>query len=160
MQNNVLDFTDVEFEVTVERVDVCSSIESMRRFGDHLRDKLGTGLVILGSVLNGRATFVVMATSDIAGKHVNAGDVAMALGKLIGGGGGGSPKSAQAGAVDGSRLDEALRKVRTKSTIAIDQVVDLYVHLYSHSELLDEIPEIVLDSLGINPAVVGYAVLD
>ena len=38
----------------------------MRRTGDHMRDRLGSGVVVLGSVVVERPVIIVMATSDIA----------------------------------------------------------------------------------------------
>ena len=90
-----------------------SSVDAMRRIGDHMRDRLKGGIVVLGSVVDERPVIVVMATSDIAGKTVHAGDIAKRIGATIDGGGGGRPDSAQAGARDPSRINEALRNARS-----------------------------------------------
>lgn len=89
-----------------------SSVDAMRRTGDHMRDRLGSGVVVLGSVVGERPVIIVMATSDIAGKIVHAGNIAKGISATIGGGGGGRPDAAQAGARDPSRIDEALRNAR------------------------------------------------
>ncbi len=90
-----------------------SSVDAMRRTGDHMRDRLGSGVVVLGSVVGERPVIIVMATSDIAGKVVHAGNIAKGISATIGGGGGGRPDAAQAGARDPSRIDEALRNTRS-----------------------------------------------
>ena len=90
-----------------------SSVDAMRRTGDHMRDRLGSGVVVLGSLVNERPVIIVMATSDIAGKTIHAGNIAKGISATIGGGGGGRPDSAQAGARDPSRVDEALRNARS-----------------------------------------------
>ncbi len=90
-----------------------STVDVMRRTGDHMRDRMGTGVVVLGSVVAERPVIIVMATSDIAGKKVHAGEIAKGISATIGGGGGGRPDSAQAGARDATRIDEALRNARS-----------------------------------------------
>ena len=90
-----------------------STVDVMRRTGDHMRDRLGSGVVVLGSVVGERPVIIVMATSDIAGKKVHAGEIAKGISATIGGGGGGRPDSAQAGARDATRIDEALRNARS-----------------------------------------------
>ena len=80
---------------------------------DSMRNSGRSGLVVLGSVVGERPVIIVMATSDIAGKKVHAGEIAKGISATIGGGGGGRPDSAQAGARDPSRIDEALRNARS-----------------------------------------------
>ena len=106
----------LDFEISVNGTDIpiqvrnipASSVDAMRRTGDHMRDRLGSGVVVLGSVVGERPVIIVMATSDIAGKVVHAGNIAKGISATIGGGGGGRPDAAQAGARDPSRIDEAL----------------------------------------------------
>ena len=89
-----------------------SNIDAMRRTGDHMRDRLGSGLVVLGSVVGERPVIIVMATSDLAGNVLHAGQIAKGISSTIGGGGGGRPDVAQAGARDPSRVNEALNNAR------------------------------------------------
>ena len=111
----------MDFNVQINSEDVpvqvrnipASSVDAMRRTGDHMRDRLGTGVVVLGSVVDERPVIIVMATSDIAGKVIHAGNIAKGVSATIGGGGGGRPDSAQAGARDPSRIDEALQNARS-----------------------------------------------
>ncbi len=90
-----------------------SNVDAMRRTGDHMRDRIGSGVVVLGSVVDDRPVIIVMATKDIAGKTVHAGNIAKGISATIGGGGGGRVDSAQAGARDPRRIDEALKNTRS-----------------------------------------------
>ena len=107
-----LSFDGSDIPVQVRNIPA-SSVDAMRRTGDHMRDRLGSGVVVLGSVVGERPVIIVMATSDIAGKVVHAGNIAKGISATIGGGGGGRPDAAQAGARDPSRIDEALRNAKS-----------------------------------------------
>ena len=86
-----------------------SNADSLREMGDYLRDKLGSGVVVLGSVINDRPMLVAMVTSDlIEAKGLNAVDIARGAAKAVGGGGGGRAEVAQAGGRDAGKLDDAL----------------------------------------------------
>ena len=87
-----------------------SNVNAMRRTGDLLRDQIGSGIVILGSVVSERPVVVAMVSKDLANGTLHAGDIAKAVAATIGGGGGGSAETAQAGAKDPSRINEALAK--------------------------------------------------
>ena len=87
-----------------------SNVNAMRRTGDLLRDQIGSGIVILGSVVSERPVVVAMVSKDLASGTLHAGDIAKAVAATIGGGGGGSAETAQAGAKDPSRINEALAK--------------------------------------------------
>lgn len=102
---------DTTIPVQIRRIPA-SNIDAMRRTGDHMRDRIRSGVIVLGSVIDGRPAIVVMVTPDIAGGAFHAGNMAKAISASIGGGGGGRPESAQAGARDPERLDEALRNAQ------------------------------------------------
>ena len=104
-----------DISVIVRRIPA-SNVNAMRRTGDLLRDKIGSGVVVLGSVISERPVVVTMVSKDIAGKSAHAGDIAKAVAATIGGGGGGSAETAQAGAKDASRIDEALAKTESAMT--------------------------------------------
>ncbi len=112
--SNALDFTldsgGRDIPVRVRSIPA-SNVDAMRRTGDHMRDSLGTGIVVLGSVIADRPVIIVMVTPDIAKGSIHAGNFAKAISTAIGGGGGGRADSAQAGARDPARLDEALHAV-------------------------------------------------
>ena len=84
-------------------------VGAMREETDRLRDKLGSGVVILGSKAKG-VKLIVAVTKDLAGKQVHAGNLIKELAPLIGGGGGGRPDMAQAGGKKPEGLEAALSK--------------------------------------------------
>ena len=96
--------------VLVSEVEV-SDIESLRTMTDRFRERLGSAVVVLGSVINGRPTFVVAITPDLVKKGLHAGKLAQAVARITGGGGGGRPGMASAGGKDVSKLGDALSQV-------------------------------------------------
>jgi alanyl-tRNA synthetase len=84
----------------------------LREMADFLRDKLQSGIVVLGAVSNDRPVFIAAVTPDLVAKGYNAGNIIKEVSKAAGGGGGGKPNFAQAGGKDKSKLDEALRLVK------------------------------------------------
>ncbi len=89
-----------------------ANADSLREMGDYLRDKMRSGVVVLGSVINERPMLVSMVTADLVSeKGLNASNIARAAARAIGGGGGGRPDVAQAGGRDASKLDQALALV-------------------------------------------------
>ncbi len=93
------------------RVDAASA-DSLREISDWLRDKMGSGIVVLGTALNDRPTISIGITRDLVDKGADARTYARELGRVIGGGGGGRPDMAQAGGRDASRLDAALARAQ------------------------------------------------
>jgi len=104
--------------VLVARVAV-STPDALREMGDLLRDRLGSAVVVLGSVLNDRPAFVAMVTDDLAGK-VHAGKLIGVVAKAADGGGGGRPDMAQAGGKDPKKLDTALDVARRLARESLD----------------------------------------
>ena len=90
---------------------VASDADSLREVADWLRDKLGSGVVVLGSVLDGKPMLVAMVTSDLVAKGFDASVIARGAAKAIQGGGGGRADVAQAGGRLADKLDEALALV-------------------------------------------------
>ncbi len=87
--------------------------EGFRSLGEQLRDRIESGIVVLGGVLDAKPMLLVAVTPDLvkAGRH--AGTMVKTLAAAIGGGGGGRPDFAQAGGRDASGLDQALAQVAT-----------------------------------------------
>ncbi len=104
--------------VLAEKVSA-SDMDVLREMGDWLRDKLGRGVVVLGTVVNERPNVLVSVSPDLVADGVDARDLARELGSIIGGGGGGQPQMAQAGGRDVGKLAKALARapelVREKS---------------------------------------------
>jgi alanyl-tRNA synthetase len=82
--------------------------KTLRQAGDTLRDRLGSGVVVLGGEHEGKATLLVMVSKDLVGR-VHAGMLVGKLAEVVGGKGGGRPDMAQAGGPGVDKLDEALR---------------------------------------------------
>ena len=82
----------------------------MRTLVDQLRDKLGSGVVVLGSAANGNVALIVGVTKDLTGR-VQAGKVISQVAQKVGGKGGGRPDLAEAGGKDPGALDSALAEV-------------------------------------------------
>jgi alanyl-tRNA synthetase len=84
------------------------SVEVLREMTDWFRDRLGSGVVALGTVLGDRPALVVAVTPDLVDRGVDASKLIRGRAQLVGGGGGGKPTLAQAGGRDPARLDDAL----------------------------------------------------
>lgn len=84
---------------------------NLRNLGDNLRDRLGTGVVVLASINGDKINFVAMVTKDLVQKGLHAGNMIREVAKITGGGGGGRPDMAQAGGKDITKVDEALSAV-------------------------------------------------
>ena len=97
--------------VLAARIDADSK-DALRQIGDRLRDQLGSGVVVLGSVIDGRPSLLSMVTPDVVQRGVKAGDLVRETAVLIGGKGGGRPDHAEAGGRDAAGLDDALASVR------------------------------------------------
>ena len=83
----------------------------LREMGDWLRDKLGSGVVVLGAVLNDKPQILAVVTPDLVKQGYHAGNLVKALAQVVGGGGGGRPDMAQAGGNDPAKLAQALDAV-------------------------------------------------
>ncbi len=83
----------------------------LREMGDWFRDRLESGVVVLGTIINDKPSLIATVTKDLTSKGLHAGKLVKAVAQLVGGGGGGSPTMAQAGGKDATRLTEALAKV-------------------------------------------------
>ena len=88
-----------------------AQVDALRDMGDWLRDKLGSGVVVLGSVVENRPLLIAMVTNDLVADGVDAAKIARGAAKAIKGGGGGRPDVAQAGGRDAGGLDDALKLV-------------------------------------------------
>jgi alanyl-tRNA synthetase len=93
-------------KVLAHRVDNLERAQ-MRTLVDQLRDKLGSGVVVLGSATNGNVALIVGVTKDLTQK-IQAGKVIGPVAQKVGGKGGGRPDLAEAGGKDPSALDAAL----------------------------------------------------
>lgn len=94
-------------------------VPTLQKLADSVADKLGSGMVVLAGVSDGKVLFVGKVTSDLVGKGFHAGNTLREVAKIAGGGGGGKPEFAQAGGKDASKVKEALGKaveiIRTRA---------------------------------------------
>jgi alanyl-tRNA synthetase len=93
-------------KVLAHRVDNLERAQ-LRTLVDQLRDKIGSGVVILGSASNGNVALIVGVTKDLTSR-VQAGKIVGKVAEKVGGKGGGRPDLAEAGGKDASALDAAL----------------------------------------------------
>jgi alanyl-tRNA synthetase len=88
--------------------------DSLRHMADRFRQQYPTkGVVVLGSILNGRPMVVASATEDVISRGLNAVELVKYVAAPLGGSGGGRPTLAQAGGKDASKLEEALSAVES-----------------------------------------------
>jgi alanyl-tRNA synthetase len=109
-----------EFEALMQRVQSVAGVsllstrvtapnrEVLREMTDWFRDRLGSGVVVLATVLDDRPALVAAVTSDLVERGVDAGRLVDSVARIVGGHGGGRPSLAQAGGRDPSQLDNAL----------------------------------------------------
>lgn len=86
-------------------------MNGLRNLGDQLKDKLGEGVVVLASTIDGKVSLLAMATDASMKKGVHAGNLIKEIVSLVGGGGGGRPNMAQAGGKNPAGIDAAIHKV-------------------------------------------------
>ncbi len=85
--------------------------KALREAGDRIRDRLKSGVVVLGAENNGKALLLCVVTKDLAGKTCHAGKIIKEVASVVGGGGGGRPDMAQAGGSRPEKLEEAVNKL-------------------------------------------------
>ena len=96
--------------LAVGRIEVESG-DGLRQAGDEVRRRLGSGVIVIGTVANGRPQFLSMVTADLVDRGLHAGNLIKEVARIAGGGGGGRPEMAQAGGKDASKVSDALAAV-------------------------------------------------
>jgi len=84
--------------------------KGLRELSDTLKDRIGSGVIAIGTEKDGKATLLVAVTKDLTGRF-RAGELVKGLAPIIGGSGGGKPELAQAGGSRPEKLGEALEKL-------------------------------------------------
>ena len=87
-----------------------SDVKTLRDLGDKLRDRLRSGIILLGSRADGKAMLLCLVTKDLNDRY-HAGKIIQAIAPLVGGSGGGRPDMAQAGGPKPDLLEQALEKL-------------------------------------------------
>ncbi len=86
------------------------SPKTLREIGDKIRDKMKSGIAVIGGNLNGKAALLSLVSKDLT-NTVKAGALISEVAKIVGGKGGGRPDMAQAGGPMADKLSEAIGKV-------------------------------------------------
>jgi alanyl-tRNA synthetase len=98
-------------KVLAAQIDV-DDVKVLRDTGDQLRDKLGSGVIVLAGVGGpDKVNLIAMVTKDLAGK-LHAGKILGAAAEVLGGRGGGKPDMAQGGGKDAAKVPQALEAAR------------------------------------------------
>ena len=87
-----------------------ANMDAFKDLGSVIRDKMKSGICLLGADIDGKGALICVVTDDLIAKGVKAGDIVKAAAKVIGGGGGGRPHLATAGAKDASNIKDALKE--------------------------------------------------
>jgi alanyl-tRNA synthetase len=98
---------------------------ALRELAEHLRDRLGDGVVLVGSEAEGKAQLVLTVSKSLTARF-RAGDLIRGVAELVGGSGGGRPDMAQAGGTNPAKLDEAIESIYggvAKSGAPVEAVV-------------------------------------
>ena len=85
-------------------------MNGLRNLGDQLKTKLGEGVIVIASDMDGKVNLIAMATDEAQKKGAHAGNLIKAIAGLVGGGGGGRPNMAQAGGKNPDGISAALDK--------------------------------------------------
>jgi alanyl-tRNA synthetase len=93
--------------------------DGLRSLAFQVRDRIGSGVGVFGSVTDGKAALIVFVTEDLVDVGISAGDIAGAGAALLGGGGSRDPKLAQAGGPNASAMGEAIDAARTSAVEAL-----------------------------------------
>ncbi len=87
--------------------------ETLRDMADIIRDRLKSGIVVLGTVYEDKPSFIAAVTPDMVENGYHAGEMVKKVAAVAGGGGGGKASLAQGSGKDRGKLDEALGLVRS-----------------------------------------------
>ncbi len=88
------------------------TIDHLREVSDWFRDRYKSGVLVVGSVIDGRPQILVAVTDDLTKKGLHAGNLIKEIAAEVGGGGGGRPNLAQAGGKEPGKVPQALAKAR------------------------------------------------
>ena len=98
--------------VVVAEVEPGTAPDDLRALALQVRDRLGSGIAVLGARRDGKAGLIAAVSRDVAASGVAAGDLLAGPARIVGGGGSRDPELSQAGGPNGDRLPEALEEAR------------------------------------------------
>ncbi len=111
---SLLSQTEVVSGVNLLVAEVPSSkMEMLREMADLFRDRLGSAIIVLGTVYQDKPAFLAAVTPDLVEKGYDAGKIIRQVAGVAGGGGGGRPNLAQAGGKDKKKLGQALKLAKS-----------------------------------------------
>jgi len=84
--------------------------KTLRDFGDKLRDRLQSGIILIGCRAEGKAMLLCLVTKDLTDRY-SAGNIIREIAPIVGGRGGGRPDMAQAGGPNPENLEQALKRL-------------------------------------------------
>ena len=106
---NLVDRVKMVNEVPVLAASIPNvDMNNLRTMADELKQKIGSVVLVLGSVNEGKVNIIAGVTKDLMDKGYHAGKIVKEVASICGGGGGGRPDMAQAGGKDPSKLNDAL----------------------------------------------------
>jgi alanyl-tRNA synthetase len=105
----VVRIDDLEIKIDVRRIDGLET-KDLRAAADRVREHIKSGVVVLGSVAEGKVNLIAAVTPDLS-KRLHAGNLVRALAELVGGSGGGNATMGQAGGREPGTLDAVLARV-------------------------------------------------
>mgnify|MGYP001037417515 CR=1 FL=1 len=106
---NLVDRVKMVNEVPVLAASIPNvDMNNLRTMADELKQKMGSVVLVLGSVNEGKVNIIAGVTKDLMDKGYHAGKIVKEVASICGGGGGGRPDMAQAGGKDPSKLNDAL----------------------------------------------------
>ena len=85
-------------------------VKTLRDVGDKLRDRIQSGIILIGSKAGDKAILLCLVTKDLTGRY-HAGKIIKEIAPIVGGSGGGRPDMAQAGGTKPENLQQALEKL-------------------------------------------------
>jgi len=95
------------------------SSDDLRTLAFQVRQRIGTGIALIGSARDGKGTVVAVVSKDLVEGGISAADLVRSAAEVLGGGGGRDPEVAQAGGPHGDRLDQALEAARVAGRAAL-----------------------------------------
>jgi len=88
-----------------------ADVKTLRDFGDKVRDKIQSGIVLLGSKADDKAMLLCLVTKDLTDRY-HAGNIIKEIAPIVGGSGGGRPDMAQAGGSKPENLKQAIERLK------------------------------------------------
>jgi alanyl-tRNA synthetase len=107
-----------DFALLVARRDDLDG-DGLRALAFQVRDRLGPGMGVLGSVSDGKGALIAFASDDLVADGTSAGEIIATAARTLGGGGSRDPNLAQAGGPQGDRMDDALEEARVTAQEAL-----------------------------------------